>query len=222
MEFSWTVLAVVALANLGYITLMFVAQQLDMNLPPRHSTIPGTRQKFNHMQDFWTCTYGDIFALPFVLNAFAHLAVNGYISLWQWIVFNILWVVLSIGFLMMCLGKNHKPDQGYPQAGKVSVQGIVHLPHFGVSMAMALLAIWHIVAGNVKGPVLYLFIAGAVCWIASFVADNVTGNFDPLKLEPAENDCDCSKTCYTCRCRFSEARPDFGGGVCRECWAKSH
>jgi len=30
------------------------------------------------------------------------------------------------------------------------------------------------------------------------------------------------ETCYMCGCTFSQVNPDFGGGVCSDCWAKSH
>lgn len=183
MDFSWTILAIVFAVNLFWITLMFAAQQLDKSLPLRHSLIPGTKQKFLYMQDWYTCTWGDMFALPFILSAFAHLAINGYIGLYQWILFGILVAILSVGFLVMCLGKDHKPDQGYPEVGKVSWQGILHLPHFGVAVAMSLLIIWHLILGHVTGLVLYLTLAGAVAWFYTFYLDAKTGNFDPLKKE---------------------------------------
>lgn len=74
MEFSWTICVVAVLANLAWIALMAVTQFVDIargKLPPRNSLIPGTRQRFLHMQDFWTMTYGDIVGVSFIWVAFS-------------------------------------------------------------------------------------------------------------------------------------------------------
>lgn len=184
IEFSWMALIVACVVNWTWIAIMYGAQQCDLNMPARHSIIPGTRQRFIHMQDFWTCSWGDCLPLCLILNAFVTLAMADKITVWQWLSLGIMSVILGIGFLVMCLGKDHKPDQGYPAPGKVSLHGYLHLPHFGVSVSMVVLTVWHIIIGNFRGgPVLYLFIVGAVLWAITFVLDVKSGNFDPLKLD---------------------------------------
>jgi len=179
VEFSWTVLLVVFAANAGYMAFMYFLQAVDWSLPPRHSVIPGTAQKFIYMQDFHTCSWGDFFAIPLIANAFVLLAMGGYFR--EWLVFSIIVVADGAGFWKMCLGKDHKPDQGYPKAGKISWNGFSHLPYHGVGVAMSLFTIWHAFAGELRGPVLYLALAGGVIYIASFITDIKSGNFDPLK-----------------------------------------
>lgn len=183
MEFSWQILVAVFIANLCWMGAMYALQQIDKSLPPRHSLIPGTKQKFLYMQDFHTMFWGDAIGLTLIVNAFVHLAVNGHVALWEWVVLLLIIVADGFGFMKMCLTKDHKPDQGFPEIGKISWHGLSHLPYHGAGVAMSLLSIWHIVSGDLRGPVLYVALAGGAIYIASFIADIKTGNFDPLKSE---------------------------------------
>ncbi|OGZ79571.1 MAG: hypothetical protein A2528_00885 [Candidatus Staskawiczbacteria bacterium RIFOXYD2_FULL_37_9] len=58
MEFSWTILFWVFIANAGYMGFMYFLQAVDKSLPPRWTYIPGTNQKFLYAQDFHTCSWG--------------------------------------------------------------------------------------------------------------------------------------------------------------------
>ncbi len=181
MEFSWATFLSVVVVNVLCVGVMYVLQEVDLSLPPRHSLIPGTNQKFLYMQDFYTCLWGDLLGVPLIANAFMHLARNGFITAEGWFIFTIIVIVDGVGFLEMCLGKNHKPDQGFPAVGQVSWHGLSHLPYHGVGVAMSLFCIWHIIVGNLKGVPLYLGLAGGAIYIAFFIADIKTHNFDPLK-----------------------------------------
>lgn len=204
MEFSPLVWTTVVFTNSLYVVFMYWLQAMDKSLPPRGSYIPGTKQPFLYVQDFHSCTWGDLIGLPLIMNAFVHLVAGGYITNhagWQqiqWAIFVLIVIVDGLGFLLMCLGKGHKPDQGFPEIGKVSWHGLSHLPYHGVGVAMSVFSIYHAVIGNLRGPVLYVALLGAVIYIASFVTDMKVGNFDPLKL--VEDDCDCPKPCESCRC----------------------
>jgi predicted small integral membrane protein len=181
MEFSWTILACVFVANLFWIGVMFLAQQLDRSLPSRHSIIPGTNQKFLHAQDFWTMTYGDLIAVPFINTAFVHLAFNQRVGIWHWLAFLAIAIIAPAIFVKMCLGKDHKPDQGFPDIGKISWHGILHLPYLGIGVASGMLCLWFIFTGDLRGPVLYAGIGGGVFYICCFLGEIFSGNFDPLK-----------------------------------------
>lgn len=184
MDFSWTILAAVIIVNSGWIGVMYAAQQLDKSLPSRHSLILGTRQKFLYMQDFYAL-WGDIFAVPLILNAFAHLVFNGCISFWQWIAFALVAAADAYNFRKICLKSNHKPDLGCPEIGKMSCNGLLHLPYHGVCIAASLLVMLHAVA-NIKhfAAIYWIALTGGAIYIASVWADKRAGNFDPLKLEP--------------------------------------
>ncbi len=181
MECRWEVLVVVFLLNTLYVALIFLAQQVDKSLPPRHSIIPGTNQKFLYMQDFYTMTWGDLIGLSFIGNAFVHLVVYGQVGVWHWLVFAVLAVVFAVVYLVMWLGPNHKPDIGFPKAGKIGLQGIVHQPYFGFYMALSVLCIWFIFTGSLNGVVLYVGLVGALFYLVCHEADKLTGNFDALK-----------------------------------------
>ena len=181
MEFSWMVLTGVIIANLAWIGVMFVAQQLDKSLPPHNSIIPGTNQRFLHMQDFWTMTWGDIVGVALINTAFVHLAVNGCLGVWHWVAFGVLVVALMVQFARMCTSNNHKPDMGFPDIGKISCTGILHLPYFGVGVAAGAFCVWFIITGDLRGPVLCVGLAGGIFYALCFVAEIKSGNFDPLK-----------------------------------------
>jgi len=112
-----------------------------------------------------------------------HLVINGHVAIWEWAIAILITVTDGYGFMKMCLTQNHKPDQGFPEIGKVSWHGLSHLPYHGAGVAMSFLTIWHIVTGDLRGPVLYVGLVGGVIYIASFIADIKVGNFDPLKKE---------------------------------------
>jgi len=184
MEFSWMILAVVFGGNLVYLGTMFAAQQLDKSLPPRHSLIPGTKQKFLYMQDWYTMKYGDVVAVPLIANVFVHLVINGYVNVVQWGIFAILSLILAVTGISMCLTPEHKPDQGFPSAGKASIQGWLHMPYFGVGWSIGTISLINWPLGHIHGPVLWLGLSGGAFYLVCLVAEFKSGNFDPLKKEP--------------------------------------
>lgn len=159
---------------------MLLAQHLNYNLPPRGSLIPGTNQKFLYIQDFYTMTWGDLFAIPLILNAFAHVVVNDLTYLW--IALPIA-MVCAFGFEGVCTNKDHKPDYGFPKTGETSFAGILHLFYFGFGMSASIMCLWNIYKGNLTGNVLWVAVGGAVLYIITFIADAFCGNFDPLQKD---------------------------------------
>ncbi len=181
MEFSWTIFVLVAVvANPVCMMIMYLGQQMDRSLPPRRSLIPGTHQAFIYMEDFHTMLWGDVIAVPLIITGFIHVAVQG-LPLAEWLILFGIAIVDALGFLLICLGPNHKPDQGFPQAGKVSWNGLLHLPYHGFGVAMSILAIWHACWGELNGVPLHVALVGGAIYIISFIADIRAGNFDPLK-----------------------------------------
>lgn len=180
MNFSWGILAMVELINLGCVMIMLEVQNSDRSLPRRHSIIPGTHQKFLYIQDFWTMTWGDVVGVPLFVNAFVHsiFLTHDNSNIWWALVSGMIVIVI---FLKMCLGKNHKPDYGFPQAGKISLAGILHLIYMGVGFGAGITCLKNLVTGTLYGPVLWVALAGGVIWIWFFVLEIKSGNFDPIK-----------------------------------------
>lgn len=181
--FSWNTLLAVYAVNALYVGIMYLLQVVDKSLPERGSFIPHTSQSFLHMQDWHTMIYGDLVALPLVANAFVQLAMSDFIGLWQWVIFAIIYVVASAGCLLVCLGKNHKPDQGFPEVGRISWHGISHLPYFGVYVAMSAIVVFYAFLGNIEVATLIFALFGGGLYIVTFVADMRAGYFAPLRLE---------------------------------------
>ena len=157
---------------------MLLAQTLDKSLPARNSVIPATSQKFLYIQDFWTMTWGDAVGVPLIVNAFVHLAVKDITNVWWCLPVSL---ASALIFLKMCLGKNHKPDYGFPDIGKISLAGILHLFYFGAGIGASVMCVWNLCTGELTGWVLCVALAGGVFYIACFFAEIRSGNFDPLK-----------------------------------------
>ncbi len=185
MEISWKLVIGIYLCNFVYLCLMFLGQCLDKRIPPRGSIIPGTNQKIMHMQDWYTLTWGDIVAVPLILSGFAHVAINKNIHPAEWAILIIASNVIGVYFLgAICLSDTHRPDAGTYDIGKQSLHGYIHVPYFGICVAIAAAAIYHrLITGELNGPALYLGLLGGAIYIASFLADLFSGHFAPLKLE---------------------------------------
>ena len=125
MDFSWRILVWVTVCNLGYYILGYVAQVMDHKLPPRHSIIPGTDQKFLYMQDLWRTGLADLIGVTLIYTAFFHLVWNGKLNVLHWSAFALLAIISSSIFLWICLGENHKPDVGFPTTGVISMNGLL-------------------------------------------------------------------------------------------------
>ncbi len=179
MEFLLILAVVLAINTVGVISIL-LAQDTDANLPVRHSLIPGTNQKFLYIQDFWTMTWGDLYGVPLFVNAFVHLVKREIIYLWWAIPIG---AVVTLGFLVMCLGKNHKPDYGFPATGKISLAGKLHLFYFGMGWGAGLVALWSLfVTGDSPLDIIaWVGLAGAGFYLACFGAEFASGNFDQLK-----------------------------------------
>ncbi len=178
MDFSWLIFVAVMVINDLWMGAIFLAAQLDKSLPTWYSIIPGTNQKFLPPKGFWTMTYGDLIGVPLIVNAFVHLAMQDIANLWWGLPI----AMVSTGiFAKMCLGENHKPDYGFPDIGKISLAGILHLPYFGVGIGASAMSVWSIFTGELTGPVLWVALAGGAIYIACFVAEIKFGNFDQIK-----------------------------------------
>jgi hypothetical protein len=182
MDINLSVIIGVFFANSGACLLQCLSQEIDLRrgkILPRGSTIPNTDQKFLHWQDFETQTWGDLIGLAAVQIAFVQLAMAGYISVQVYAVLGVVSIVSAIGFAVLNMRQNHKPDWGYPEAGKISLGGISHLPYFGVNIAIACADIFYLLTGKLEGELMWIALAGGAIYIASMITDIRVGNFDP-------------------------------------------
>ncbi|MHB8904050.1 MAG: hypothetical protein ACYC40_03030, partial [Patescibacteria group bacterium] len=127
-----TVLFFVIIINTALCFMQYLCQRIDIGrnkIASRHSTIPGTNQRFLHWQDFYMQTYGDLLGLVWLMNGFANLLMSGKIYATDWIIFSVVMIFAISATLKVCLANNHKPDWGYPSIGKISLGGISHLPY---------------------------------------------------------------------------------------------
>ena len=185
MEFSLLAIAGAIGLNTSCCISMYDIQQKEAKagmIQGRRTKVPGTNQQFLHWQDFYCQRYGDTVGLAIIAVGFCHLILYDFISPDQWIIFIGIATIDAIGFTLICLGKNHKPDSGYPEIGEVSWCGLYHSVYYGINVTMVALCIWHwLVEGNLNGPVLCLTLVGGIFYLLTFAADIITGHFNPIK-----------------------------------------
>lgn len=166
---------------------MYAVQQWEVkrgDVQERGTLIPGTNQTFLHWQDFYCQMYGCMIGLPLIATGALHLMYYGHVdSIAQWIAFALIIPVDAILFTMMCLGNKHKPDWGFPEVGNPSVGGLFHSCYHGVIVSFAVICIWHIILGNLRGEVMWLVVVGGVIYVISFLVDIRAGHFKKIKLE---------------------------------------
>lgn len=180
---NWNIFLLALVVNTVLCLMQFLAERIDMangKILTRHAIIPGTNHKFLYWEDFYMQTYGDFLGLVWVMNGFFQLLAAGKINGVMWFIFAI-FVILGI-FLTLknCLAKNHKPDWGYPQIGKVSLGGISHLPYFGIQSGMGVVCLIKIFSGDLTGLVLITTLVGGAIIGLMAILDWKTGHFDPL------------------------------------------
>lgn len=181
MGFKVAILAV--LTNTGYVGLMYLAQQIDVwrgKMPKRHSIIAGTNQRFLYMTD-WHVLWGDYFSLSLIHMIFLDLVWNEKISPLQWQILGTVAVADLIIFLCLCLLPSHKSDQGYPAPGKISLNGLLHLPYHGYFVGVTALVFWHLALGNLEWWPILTFSVGVLSYAFCFAEDLRIGNFDKIK-----------------------------------------
>ena len=172
------------LAAVGLNVLIFVvlriSQSANPGLPRRYSYIPGTRQRFNHVQDYWTMTAGNLVGLSLIDASFFGMVADGQMIVGEWVVFAVIAVIGFIVFSMLNSREAYKSDYAFPKTGEVSAAGLVMLLNLGFHIALAVMVLWNLYAHGLGGiPVMWFAVIGAVVYAVCFVIDAMSGNFDP-------------------------------------------
>ena len=170
-------LAVCYLIHLAFLSTMRIAERISVEMggtQHRRSTIPGTHRRFLHFMDFACQKYGCHYGLPLVTFAFANLLVGDSITRQQWIVGLAIAVIDALVFTIMCLGRNHTPDSGYPEAGRISACGAIHSVYRGLNVGSIAICFLHI------GELHWLFWVGGALYLITFGIDIRRGHFKSL------------------------------------------
>jgi len=177
---------VVAL-NWLVIWINFLIQQFELKrdkIAPRHSIISGTKQVFLHWQDFYLQKLENTIFLSAVFVIFWHLWVfTGYLSLSNVIIGIAIMLANATIFLIICAkGKEHKPDWGFPAAGKISVGGWYHVIYQSFGVGAVALCAWHIfITGYLTGWAVWMFFFFLAGFALSLIMDIRAGHFAKLK-----------------------------------------
>lgn len=181
---NWTIFIVIFIANALLCLVQLCAEKIDENsgkIAPRHSLIPGTKQRFLYWEDFYTQTYGDFLGLVWIVNGFYSIIPT--LTNYGLLAFGLLCIISYITFIVPRLAKNHKPSWGEPIIGKISFGGRIHSIYFSLTLAMAIMCIYEITTGKITGIILWTTLAGGLIWALSCVADILAGHFDALKKD---------------------------------------
>jgi len=148
----------------------------------RLSVIGGNKkagyQRFLYWQDFYCQKYGCTIGLSLTTMGFFHL-VN-HIDI-RWSVFVLIALFDAISFTVICLRKTHKPDWGYPEAGRISTGGKTHSLYHGLQVAMVSFLLWSIIfTGVLRGWPMWLAIIGMIIYSVTLVIDIKKGHFASL------------------------------------------
>ncbi|NQT50213.1 UbiA family prenyltransferase [Candidatus Kuenenbacteria bacterium] len=186
MTLNWTLVLVSLLLNGVACLLQYFVQQWELKrgrIPARGSAIHGTNQKFNHWQDGHCQTWGDMVGLGLVVSGFAHLAWYGRIELGEWAIFLSLLVFGAWSWYRVGTHQKYKPNWSFPEPGKVSLGGKVHLAYFGVSVAVSSICLLHALSGNIEKTSIYLIVAGYLVFLSAVLVDVILGHKNPLASE---------------------------------------
>jgi len=178
----------------GFFNLVFWLTMAGVQKWESHTgRIPSRSGKFLYMKDFHTNGWADFFALTLVDMTVGALIAQAWSP--HAILPTFLLGGMGVGsaavFAVICLAPNHKPDWGYPEAGKISWGGRVHLVYFGFHVAYVLLGFGLLLRVVITGAFLELALLigfglfGLLSYIVAFILDVKHGNFVPASQEDA-------------------------------------
>ncbi len=174
-----SVLIVTLVANAVLVGLQYAVQQMDLRagrISVRHSNIAGTRQRFNHWQDAACNTWGDLAGLGLGSYAFVLCASEGTLADWQWGVF---WCLAGIGMVVWYLfgtDPGYKPNWSFPEVGKVSPGGWVHVIYWGLQLTVAVTTLQLLVQGALDKSAVAVTGGGWVVYGLAVYTDTARGH----------------------------------------------
>lgn len=186
MEFNLGAILATIILNGGFCLQMWTTQQMDIcrgKVQPHNTLVPETRQRFLHWQDFACQLYGNTIGLTLIQIGFFTLAI-GNMTIKHLLILIAIAIASGMVFGFKCLAQDHKPDWGYPTTGNISTGGMIHCVYFGLNIAMVAYCAWGwVITGNLRGPVMWITIAGGVIYSMTFSMDYLRGYFDPIRYE---------------------------------------
>jgi len=160
---------------------MYFAQWWEV----KKGRIPPKSKSFLYLEGFNTSGWGDVIGLTMVDICVGALIVHGWTInfLVPTILFAVAGIMGTVLFAMMCLRRNHKPDAGYPAAGKISWQGRVHLVYFAFQITYGVLGIVLLIntfTSDVSSDIAWYIViglSGLALYAIAFVLDLKQGKF---------------------------------------------
>ena len=156
-------------------------------IPERGSTIPGTRQKYLHLQDFASMTYGDLIGLALIQMAFVPHWGEGFQITTErgyspWGVFILVSAIGCTACAAEYLRRRHKPDWGNRRPEVISIGGALHCLYFGINFAIGVVfAPLCLIVTEADAGWWIVYAAGALTWLTTMAVDAKRGHFKRIK-----------------------------------------
>jgi hypothetical protein len=162
----------------------------------RTGRIPAQTSKFFYLWDFHSSGWGDLFGVTLInIGVSAVIAQVWNPGAWPYVLGACLFgIAVTVAFQYSCTRPSHKPDWGYPVAGKTSIGGWIHLVYFGFQYTFGFFGLLLVIntgfAGGFGSIVLPFFIGigGAVIYYLSIALDFKQGHFAPASEQKACSD----------------------------------
>lgn len=177
----WLIGIVAVLFNWAFWFCMFFVQ----NWEAKTGRIPPRRKDFPYLQDFWTNgPVGDGIGLGLIDAAVAMVLYQQGFN--PWVVSAVaagifFGIPLTIGFYRFATMKNHKPNWGFMEGGKITWGGKTHLLYFAVQSVVAVAGLGLLFTLQVSGIALAVGLAGIAVYAAAVIADVATGRLPAVK-----------------------------------------
>jgi len=186
MTTNWTIVLACLFLNGMACLAHYLVQQWELKqgrIPARKSPISDTNQRFNHWQDAHCQTWGDMAGLGLVVSVFTHLVWNGFMGLEEWSLFVVLSILGAWTWYRVGTHEKYKPNWSFPETGRVSLGGMVHLAYFGMNVAASTICILHVFSGDIRGTSLWLTLTGWTIFALAVVVDTALGYKDPIRSQ---------------------------------------
>ena len=181
-----------ALFNLFLWTSMFLVQMWES----KAGKIQKKSKDFFYMESFHSHGWGDVFGITLMDAGATVVIVHG----WNLemagssIVCFLFGLGAAVAYVALCFREGHKPDAGYPEVGKISLQGVVHLMYIAFQVFLGSLGVYIFAFSALKSGAFQevlgyaiLSVVGFLIWAVAVGFDVKQGHFAPLPKEKQKN-----------------------------------
>ncbi len=184
MQIEYGVYAVIF--NILFLLTMFLVEKFyskTQRIPKRRKfDREKLRENFLYTLDFYSVFLGDLVGLSFIDFGMGMIFIENTPSIYVITGAGILSVFVAMILNRDWMGPTHQPSSSYPEAGKISFIGVLHLIYLFIQIGVAAVACYVLIAGTGFSLPKMAILAGAVIYGIAFMADLFSGRYKHLKF----------------------------------------